>query len=253
MLKGKKIIVAGAAGLIGSRVVEDLLAAGAQVVAADVSIDSIHKKLQSFDSKSNNSALSFEQIDLTNEKGVKLLFDQMSSLDGAVNCCYPRNKDYGESFFNVSYDSFTDNVSLHLGAFFLFSQQCATYFKRCQTPFSLVNLSSIYGFKTPDFSIYEGTKMTMPVEYAAIKAAILHLDKYITAYVGDSRFRINSVSPGGILDAQADTFIENYQNKTQGKGLLNATDITGAIKFLLSDQSQFITGQNIIVDDGFSL
>ena len=95
--------------------------------------------------------------------------------------------------------------------------------------------------------------MTMPVEYAAIKSALLHLNKYIVAYVRDSRFRVNAVSPGGIFDHQPDAFLEAYKKETNGAGMLGVTEMLGSIVFLLSDASKYVTGQNIIVDDGFSL
>src|SRR5690606_6802959 len=115
------------------------------------------------------------------------------------------------------------------------------------------NLSSIYGTATPDFSIYENTPMTMPIEYAAIKSALLHLNKYVSAYVNDSDFRINSVSPGGIFDHQPEDFLKAYKKKTLGSGMLMPDYIVGTVLFLLSEQSKYIVGQNILVDDGFCL
>ena len=91
------------------------------------------------------------------------------------------------------------------------------------------------------------------MEYSAIKSAVLHMAKYIVSYVKNSDFRINSVSPGGLLDGQASQFTEAYKAKTMGAGMLNVADITGAVLFLLSEHSKYITGQNIIVDDGFCL
>lgn len=93
-------------------------------------------------------------------------------------------------------------------------------FQKNQRSFSLVNISSIYGVVAPKFEIYENTKMTMPVEYAAIKSALLHLNKYIVAYVRDSRFRVNAVSHGGIFDHQPDAFLEAYKKKLMVQGCL---------------------------------
>ena len=93
----------------------------------------------------------------------------------------------------------------------------------------------------------------MPVEYAAIKSALIHLSKYAASYIADSRFRVNLVSPGGISDNQPEPFLQAYRTKTLGKGMLDAADITGAIMFLLSDHARFTNGQNIVVDDGFTL
>jgi NAD(P)-dependent dehydrogenase (short-subunit alcohol dehydrogenase family) len=95
--------------------------------------------------------------------------------------------------------------------------------------------------------------MTMPVEYAAIKSAIQHWSKYAAAYVNDSRFRINCVSPGGIFDHQPDAFLEAYKSNTHGAGMLDVEEVVGSVLFLLSEQSRYVTGQNIVVDDGFSL
>ena len=131
-------------------------------------------------------------------------------------------------------------------------QQCAAYFKREQNDFSLVNISSIYGVVAPKFEVYDNTKMTMPVEYAAIKSALLHLSKYVVAYVADSRFRVNSVSPGGLFDNQPEAFLAKYKEHTLGKGMLDPGDILGSIIFLLSDNSKYINAQNLIIDDGFT-
>lgn len=253
MLSNKKIVVAGAGGLLGSVLTKYLLEAGARVIATDITCDIIKQRLNNLSFEYSSLPVDFEVLDVTSESCVKNFFNQHNDLSGAVNCSYPRNKNYGKSFFDVNYASFIDNVSLHLGSAFLFSQQSAMYFKNNLSPFSLVNIASIYGVVAPKFNIYEGTSMTMPVEYAAIKAAILHLDKYISSYVEDSRFRINSVSPGGILDGQPESFQKAYKKQTNGKGMLHLDDVMGSIIFLLSDSSSYVSGQNIIVDDGFVL
>jgi NAD(P)-dependent dehydrogenase (short-subunit alcohol dehydrogenase family) len=105
----------------------------------------------------------------------------------------------------------------------------------------------------PRFEIYENTKMTTPVEYAVIKSGVLHLTKYLAKYLKNKNIRVNAISPGGILDAQPNGFIERYNNMALSKGMLEPNDIAGALTFLLSDKSQYINGQNIIVDDGVCL
>ena len=95
--------------------------------------------------------------------------------------------------------------------------------------------------------------MTTPVEYAAIKSALIHLSKYVVNYVSDSKFRINCVSPGGIFDNQPEDFINAYKANTYGNGMLDVSDVCGGILFFLSEQSKFANGQNLIIDDGFSI
>ena len=251
LLSQKKILLVGAGGLLGGKLVESLLAVDAQVIAADVKLEKLNEDLKKRGIDINT--IEVREVDITNQFDVTNLFNVIGHIDGAINASYPRNSAYGAHLFDVSLESFNENVSLQLGSAFLFSQQCAAYFKRQNHAFSLVNISSIYGVITPKFQIYNDTLMTTPVEYAAIKSALLHLTKYIVAYVNDSRFRINCVSPGGILDDQPDAFLEAYKKQTHGSGMLDSKDIVGSVLFFLSEYSQFITGQNIIVDDGFSL
>lgn len=254
LLEKKTILVAGAGGLLGSRLVPALLKQNARVIAADINMDAMCKRLGSLEVDIDDQLLVCCELDLTKENDVKSFFKQNDlQLDGAVNTTYPRNKTYGKHFFDVSLDSFNENLSLHLGSAFLFTQQCAAYFKLQQQPFSLVNISSIYGVIAPKFEIYNNTPMTMPIEYAAIKSAIQHINKYVAAYVNDSRFRINCVSPGGIFDHQPEAFLQAYKERTHGEGMLDVKEIIGSVLFLLSEQSRFVTGQNIIVDDGYTL
>ena len=253
LLNGKTILVAGAGGLLGSYVVKHILVQGANVIAADINLEKTKKLLTSLDINTNETNFELIELDITNEVNVKTLFSNIVHIDGAVNATYPRNKSYGAHFFDVSLSSFNENLALHLGSSFLFAQQCAAYFKSNNTPFSLVNISSIYGVIAPDFTIYDNTSMTMPIEYAAIKSGLLHINKYISKYINNSDFRINAVSPGGIFDSQPELFLNAYKDKTLGTGMLDVSDIVGSILFLLSDQSKYIVGQNLIVDDGFSL
>ncbi len=253
MLEHKTILVVGAAGLLGAKLVKSLLTHNSNVVAVDLDVLQLEKRLIEHGVDLSGSALTLRCLDVTDEVAVTEFFNNCSDITGAVNCTYPRNKKYGAHFFDVKFSDFNENLSLHLGSSFLFMQQAAAYFNRVRQDFSLVNISSIYGVTAPKFTIYDNTKMTMPVEYAAIKSALLHLSKYVVAYVDDSRFRINSVSPGGIFDHQPAEFLEAYKQQTLGKGMLDVEDVIGSIVYLLSDYARYVNGQNIIVDDGFVL
>lgn len=252
MLKGKSILVAGAGGLLGSTLSAALVAEGAHVIVADINLELMNERLLKQGIDLDNPQVTRVSLDLNDVVSVNTQFASLE-LDGAVNCTYPRNKRYGAKFFDVTLADFNDNVSLHLGSSFLFMQQCAKYFERTGRPFSLVNISSIYGVVAPKFEVYDDTPMTMPVEYAAIKSALIHLSKYLASYVGNSHFRSNCVSPGGILDHQPEQFLQRYKGYTLGKGMLDINDVIGSITFLLSDQARYVNGQNIVVDDGFSL
>lgn len=251
LLNDNIVLVAGAGGLLGTEIVKNVVKQGGRAIAADISQVQMIDKFRAAGLETNNVDIVI--LDITNESEVKHFFSSREDINAAVNSTYPRNETYGNKFFEVSLESFNDNLALNLGSAFLFTQQCAAYFNRCEKPFSLVNISSVYGVIPPKFDVYENTSMTMPVEYAAIKSALIHLNKYVASYVNDSRFRINSVSPGGILDGQPEDFIKAYKNKTYGTGMLDVKEVVGAVTFLLSDQSKYISGQNLVVDDGFSI
>jgi len=252
-LKDKNIIIIGASGRLGKVVCSRLLDQGANVIAVDLDKVSLDKEKQINQSNKYTSIVgSCNDID-----SIKLIFDKgknkVGNIDGAVNLSYPKNQNYGKKLFDVSYKDFCENTSLHLGGYFLFMQQCAKYSLEENVKFSLLNFSSIYGVISPKFEIYEGTEMTVPVEYAAIKSSLLHLTSYLTAYTKGTSFRVNCISPGGILDGQDENFLRNYKNRSRSKGMLDPDDIIGTVLYLLSDASEFVCGQNIVVDDGFSI
>lgn len=253
ILENKNIVIFGSGGLLGACLTKACLANGSKVIAVDLDINHIKNKLSAQGVATSGMNITYAEVDVTNEQSVTDFFNSLEDIDGIVNATYPRNKTYGRKLFDVTLASFNENLSLHLGSSFLISQQAAQFFMRQKKPVSMVNISSIYGVIAPKFNIYDNTQMTMPVEYAAIKSALLHLNKYIVAYVNNSDFRINSVSPGGIFDNQPSEFCEAYRKNTHGTGMLDVNEMTGSIVFLLSDQSRYVTGQNIIVDDGFSL
>ena len=96
--------------------------------------------------------------------------------------------------------------------------------------------------------------MTMPAEYAAIKGALLTLTKYLASYLGEYGIRVNAISPGGIFNNQDPAFVKAYSSHVLlGKRMASPEDVVGALLFLLSDASRYVTGQNIVVDGGWSI
>ena len=252
MLEDKRILVVGAGGCIGRSLVEFLNEKNIDLIAVDSSESSL-EYIEGLNEKRTTSPIQTRCIDILKENELDGLKQYSERLDGLVNCAYPKGANYGRNFLEQSVSDFNDNVNRHLGSAFALMQACAKAFKRDAKPFSLVNLSSIYGVVAPRFQLYEGTTMTMPVEYAAIKSAIIHLTKYFAKAMASSDFRVNCVSPGGILDKQDDSFVYSYKKQCIENGMLDARDVCGTIAFLLSDHSAAINGQNILVDDGFTL
>lgn len=251
-LNNKTIIVVGGAGRIGRAIVGALVQADANVVVADVDESGLNSVAAEYGAR-----VMCQTLDVSDATAIRRLLSdaeqRFGGVDGAVNTAYPRNARYGAKFYEVTYDDFCENVSRHVGAYFLFMQQCAQYALHSKRPFSLVNFSSIYGVMAPRFDVYEGLPMTMPVEYAAVKAGLQHLTSYATAFTKGTRFRVNCVSPGGILAGQNPDFLARYKAHCREKGMLDAEDIVGSVLYLLSSDSAYVCGQNIVIDDGFSV
>lgn len=256
MLSNKKIVITGGAGLIGKSFVKAIVNNSGTAIIADIDIENSQKVCTELRKELGTDNIDVIKMDITNKKSIQncilQINEKFGKIDGLINNAYPRNKNYGKHFFDVEYTDFVENVGLNLGGYFQTSQQFSEYFLK-QGFGNIINISSIYGVIAPKFEVYEGTSMTMPPEYAAIKSGLIHLTQYMAKYLSGSNIRVNTLSPGGIFDNQDEGFLEAYRQQCLNKGMLDPEDLQGALVFLLSDSSKYINGQNIIVDDGFTL
>ena len=249
-LDGKVVVITGGAGLIGSEFTRSVSMFNGKAVIADIDIER-GRSLQAAVPKSV-----FHKLDISDETSVTRLIEKLHSefgrIDALVNSAYPVIRNPGRTFSEVKYDDFCDNVSGHLGGYFLTSQKFSEYFVG-QGKGNIVNIASIYGVVAPDFDVYEGTDMVSSVEYVVVKSGLIHLTKFMAKYLRNKNIRVNSISSGGIFDNQPEPFLTNYRNKCLNKGMLDKKDLSGTLIYLLSDSSSALNGQNIIVDDGFTL
>ena len=251
LLNDKVILVTGGAGLLGAAFIDAITTSGGIAIIADVN----DQRGLALKEKTGGKA-DYVHFDMTEKRSIVQAIESVSKqygkIDGLVNNAYPRNKNYGRSLMDVEYSDFCENISLNLGGYFLASQQFAGYFMK-QGHGNIINIASIYGVVAPKFEIYNHTTMTMPAEYAVIKSGLIHLTKYFAKYFKGKNIRVNSLSPGGIMDAQPEAFLDAYREACLNKGMLDTGDLVGSLLYLLSDLSQCVNGQNIIVDDGFTL
>jgi NAD(P)-dependent dehydrogenase (short-subunit alcohol dehydrogenase family) len=241
-LEKKVIVVTGGNGLLGREIVNNLRNVGACVISTDLFFETEH--VDNF------------IMDITSELSVKdtiqAVLNKYERIDGWINNAYPRTKDWANKFENVTIDSWRKNVDMHLNGYFICSKLILEVMK-LQLNGVLINMSSIYGMQGPDFSIYEGTDLTMPAAYSAIKGGIANLSKYLASYYGPFNVRVNTISPGGVKDNQPYAFVSNYVKKVPLRRMANCNDITSAIHFLLSDESSYITGHNLVIDGGWTV
>lgn len=254
MLDGKVIVVTGGAGLLGSRFCAAIAEQRGVVIVADLNLAAAEKVAEGIRAAGGRAEAAVLNItDTASVDGlIASLHARHGHIDAVVNNAYPRNKSWGRKLEEVTYTDFCENVGLHLGGYFLVAQKFALYF-RANGGGNIVNLASIYGTLAPRFEVYDGTQMTTPVEYAAIKSAVIQLTRYFAQYFKQDGVRCNALSPSGILDKQPESFLKRYNEHCGTKGMLEPQDMTGALVFLLSDSSRYMTGQNLIIDDGFCL
>jgi NAD(P)-dependent dehydrogenase (short-subunit alcohol dehydrogenase family) len=242
-LKNKIVVVTGGSGLLGKALIHHLKELGAIVINLDLILDG---------SETENNI----HCDVTNELSVEQTINKIvqkhGKIDGWINNAYPRTSDWGNKFEEISLESWRTNVDLQLNSVFLCCQKVLKVMK-IQEFGSIVNIASIYGINAPDFSIYNGTQMTMPAAYSAIKGGVINFTKYLASYFGPTGIRINSVSPGGVYSNQNELFVKQYESKVPLKRMAHPTDIAPSISFLISDEAGYITGHNLIVDGGWTI
>ena len=241
-IQNKVIVITGGNGLLGKSMVSILRNLGAVVISTDLCINP----------NDPNSIM----MDITNEfsvrETVQYLVEKYERIDGWVNNAYPRSRDWSRKFEDISIESWRQNVDMHLNGYFICCQVVLEEMKKQQKG-SLINMSSIYGLLGPDFKIYEGTEMTMPAAYAAIKGGLNNLTRYLASYYGPYQIRVNTVSPGGIFSDQPQNFVEGYIQRVPLGRMAEAEDIVSAVFYLLSEQSKYVTGHNLVVDGGLSI
>jgi NAD(P)-dependent dehydrogenase (short-subunit alcohol dehydrogenase family) len=244
-------LIAGGSGRIGRSVAQRLLSEGENVVAVDVGLGQEHESATNSDAK-----YFFIRANIADPSTIRDVVskavERFGHIKGAVHAAYPKSKDWGAPFEALDQSSLRENLFAQLGGTIFFAREVAMEMK-LQAVGSIVLLSSIQGVRAPRFAHYEGLGMTSPAEYSAIKAGVIGFTKWLAKYMAESNVRVNCVSPGGILSDQHEEFRERYRQDCLSKGLLDPEDVVGAIRFLLSEDSRYMSGQNLIIDDGWSL
>jgi NAD(P)-dependent dehydrogenase (short-subunit alcohol dehydrogenase family) len=251
-MKNKIVMITGGAGRMGASFAKAIVSAKGKVVL----IDTNKKKLFSLKKVLGKENCITIVADAGNKKdadySINKTLDQYGKLDAAIHSAYPHSSEWGASFENLNLKYLKDDLTRQLGGAIIFSQRVLNHFK-AKKKGNLIHISSIMGVTSPKFENYKETNLTSPLEYSAIKAGLIAITKYLSKYYKGNNIRVNCISPGGILDNQPLSFINRYRACCNDKGMLDANDLVGTILFLLSDKSKYITGQNIIIDDGWTL
>lgn len=262
-LANKTAIITGAAGLLGRQHCWALAEAGANVIAADLrgaDCEALAAEL----SRLPVSAAGL-QVDVTSPGSIRALrdvtlkhFDQIDVLvnNAAIDDVFSDAKEDVVTFEQYPLASWQQAMEVNLTGAFLCSQIIGAEMAR-RGAGSIINIASTYGLVAPDQSVYrrpDGSQaFYKSAAYPVAKAGLLALTRYLAAYWGAAGVRVNALSPGGVENAQDDFFISNYADRTPMGRMARPTEYKGAVVFLASNASSYMTGANLIVDGGWTI
>ena len=255
-LSGRTIIITGAAGNLGSQYAEGLAQVGANLVLADIDQKSCKKIGERIEKSCNVKTLSVK-LDLNDKSSIKNMVSKtvkkFSRIDVLINnAAYQgTNKTRKMKFENLPLSEWNKAVSVNLTGIFLTCQEVGTIMKK-QKNGNIINISSTYGLVAPDQRIYGKSGQNAAAFYSATKAAVVNLSRYLASYWNRTGIRVNTLSPGGVERKQAANFIKLYSEKTMLGRMAKNNEYVGAIIFLSSDASSYMTGSNLIVDGGWT-
>ncbi|HRJ74380.1 MAG TPA: SDR family oxidoreductase [Anaerolineales bacterium] len=264
-LKDKVAVVTGGVGLIGAEFCKTLAEAGASVAVVDLNASLIQGTVDTL-TKSGFNALGIS-TDITKPESVNAMVEKVIStygrLDVLVNSAALDPKfdatalekgiapgafeDYPLSDWNAA-------MNVNLTGMFLVTQACVKQMLKNKKG-SIINICSTYGLNGPDQRIYikAGKRVAYkPVYYTVTKAGVMGFTKYLAAYYAETEIRVNALTPGGVFNNHEEYFVKNYSAKTILGRMAKKDEMNGALLFLASDASSYMTGNNLIVDGGWT-
>lgn len=261
-LTGKVAVVTGGAGLLGQVFCQALVTAGADVAIIDIDKNKADETARKISKEQNQKVLAFA-CDITSPDSVVTMVEDVVNRLGRIDILLNNAASKGSNldqffaeFENYSLQTWREVMAVNVDGLFLVAQSVGNQMK-AQGGGSIIQISSIYGVVAPDQRIYEGSEyngraINTPAIYSVSKAAVIGLTSYLSTYWADSKIRVNTLTPGGIASGQNSEFNKKYSNRVPLGRMGEATELVGALIYLASDASSYVTGQNIIVDGGLS-
>ena len=265
-LTGRVAIVTGGVGLLGAEFSRTLAEAGAAVVVVDLNGPASQAVAESL-TKSGYKSLAVP-TDITQPESVNALIEKTLSkfgrLDILVNSAAldpkfdPAAVSKGitpGAFEDYPLDLWNSALNVNLTGMFLMTQACVKPMIEQDKKGSIINICSTYGLNGPDQRIYikEGKRVAFkPVYYTVTKAGVMGFTKYLAAYYAGTDIRVNALTPGGVFNDHEDYFVKNYSAKTIIGRMAQKDEMNGALLFLASDASSYMTGNNVVVDGGWT-
>jgi 2-deoxy-D-gluconate 3-dehydrogenase len=265
-LTGRVAVVTGGVGLLGAEFCRTLAEAGAAVAIVDLN-DSASQAVADSLTKSGYQTLALP-TDITQPDSVNSAVDKVLSsfgrLDVLVNSAALDPKFDPEAvnkgitpgaFEDYPLDLWNSALNVNLTGMFLMTQACVKPMIEQGNKGSIINICSTYGLNGPDQRIYikDGKRVAFkPIYYTVTKAGVMGFTKYLAAYYAETEIRVNALTPGGVFNDHEDYFVKNYSAKTILGRMATKDEMNGALLFLASEASSYMTGNNLVVDGGWT-
>lgn len=265
-LSGRVAVVTGGVGLLGAEFCRTLAEAGAAVAVVDLNVSASQAVADSL-TECGYKALALP-TDITQPDSVNAAVEKILSvfgrLDVLVNSAALDPKFDPEAvnkgitpgaFEDYPLDLWNSALNVNLTGMFLMTQACVKPMLEKGKKGSVINICSTYGLNGPDQRIYvkEGKRIAFkPVYYTVTKAGVMGFTKYLAAYYAETEIRVNALTPGGVFNNHEDYFVKNYSAKTILGRMAKKDEMNGALLFLASDASSYMTGNNLVVDGGWT-
>jgi NAD(P)-dependent dehydrogenase (short-subunit alcohol dehydrogenase family) len=262
-LRGKGAILTGGAGILGQGFSAGLARHGANVAVVDINLkaaqETAHKIAKEYGVKTIGIG-----CDVSSPSSVASMVKRAVKAIGEVhilhNSAASKSKDL-DAFFapfeKYSLAEWRKIMSVNVDGMFLVAQAVGAQMIRQGRGGSVIQTASIYGIMGPDHRIYEGSfylgrQISSPAVYSASKGAVVALTKYLATYWAEKGIRVNTITPGGVKSGQNETFMKKYSDRIPMGRMAEADELVGALVYLASDASSYVTGHNLVVDGGLN-
>jgi NAD(P)-dependent dehydrogenase (short-subunit alcohol dehydrogenase family) len=255
-LSGRTALITGACGKLGGIFAKTLAELGCSLILVDLDIEkllNLKSSLETF-----NVPVKIQAVDLENSEARKELHSVTlgeETLDILINnAAFVGSSSlsgWSTSFENQTVETWRRALEVNLVAAFELTQLCHQNLLKSQDG-NIINIGSIYGFNAPVWSLYANTDMSNPAAYAASKGGLLQLTKWLATTLAPS-IRVNSISPGGVFNFQPESFVSKYKERTPLGRMADPEDFAGAIVYLATGMSSYVTGTNLVIDGGWSI
>ena len=262
-LKGKTAVITGGAGILGKHFSEGLARCGSHVVIVDLNKKEGEMIARDLTRRYGQQCISIV-CDVSEPTSVSSMVDEVMKQFGDINILHynAASKSSNLEAFLAPFEEYTldqwrEVTKVNLDGMFLVAQAVGRKMVEQNKGGSIIQTASIYGLLGPDSRIYEGSSymgrsINTPAVYSASKAAVIGLTKYLATYWADKNIRVNCITPGGAESGQNDTFKEKYSSRVPLGRMAQPEEMVGALLYLASNASSYVTGQNIIIDGGWS-